>query len=237
MTEKKLNKKLVVVTNQKGLTESEKIQDSKEKVDAQIEFSTYVPGITPTPASVQSTLDGIDDNVLKRAHALEQAMGYTGLINADIEKVQNIFVDQWCKQIQSAPGIDVNKVKQLKFGIKGIYDGQSVPSVTVENSYVQLDDYVVATHLKHQLNMANSTTKKTSAPEDADGIDVYMFFGENAPADYREMKYLGRAKNGKITVNFTDGDVGKTVWYFAIYIPKKDGVVALQGAKISAKVI
>jgi hypothetical protein len=237
MTEKKLNKKLIVTSNQFGLSESDKIQDSKDKADAMEEFPTIVPGINPTPASVKSTLSGIDTNVSKRKLLLEEAQGITGLINADLEKVSNIFVDKWCKQIQDASGIDANKVKQLKFGVKGIYDGQSAPVVTVENSHPQLNDLVEVSHLKHTVKMVNSTTKEVAAPDDAEGTDLYMVFGETPPADYHDWKYLGRVKSGKYIVNFTDADVGKTVWYFAIYVPKKANAIPETAGKVRSQVV
>jgi hypothetical protein len=237
MTQKKLNKKLVVVSNQKGLSESEKIQDSKDKAAAQIEFPTIVPGIDPTALSVQSTISGIETNVNKRNLLLEEAMGLTAAINTDIEKLEDIFVDKWAKQIQSAPGIDAGKVKQLKFYVKGVYDGGAEPEATVLNSYPQLNTVIKGTHLVHYLNMVNSITHKVAKPLDVKDTEIYMFFGEQPPADYKDMKYLGLAKSGKYTVTFTEGDVGKTVWYFAVYLPRKRGTASLLAGKVKAMVI
>ncbi len=237
MTQKKMNKKLIVVPNQGNLNESEIIKDSKEKANAMEEFPTIVPGIDPTPVAVKSILTGIDDNAAKRSLLLEEAMGLTEQINTDIEKVKGIFVDKWAIQIQAAPGIDVGKVKQLKFFVKGVYDGEAEPEATVLNSYPQLDDIVKSTHLVHYLNMVNSITKKIARPEDAKDTEVYMFFGEQPPDNYKDMKYLGCAKNGKFTVTFTEGDVGKTVWYFAVYLPRKKGTAAILASKVRALVV
>jgi hypothetical protein len=237
MTKKKLNKKLIVVANQQKLTESERIQNSKDKVNAQIEFPTIVSGIDPAPAAVQTILTGIDANVNKRNLLLEEAMGLTETINADLDKVNNIFVDKWAHQIQDSPGIDLGKVKQLKFYVKGIYDGQAEPVVKVSNSHPQLDDLIKVSHLKHILNMVNSTTKKIALPEDAEGIEVYSFIGPTPPADYKDMKYLGTAEKGKFTVTFTEEEMGRTIWYFAIYIPRKKGTLCEIAAKVKAVII
>jgi hypothetical protein len=222
MTQKKLNKKLVVVTNQSGLTESEMVQDSIDKVKAQEEFPTIVPGITPTAIEVQIIITDTQKNINDRNLLLEEARAKTEVINNDIEKLKNIFVDKWAKQIQGTAGIDVAKVKQLKFGVKGIYDGQAEPSVTFANSNPFITEVNASRHLVHTLTIFNNVTGNIALPEDVMGTDVFMFIGKDEPADFRKSCiYLGRAKKGKITHKFSEDQMGSMVWYYVIYVPRK----------------
>ena len=234
MTQKKLVKKTVITSKQEGLSESDRIDDCQAKVNAHIKYPTIVPGLSPTAASVQTILDGINTNAGKRTDFLKQAQDCTILINNDLDEIKGIIVDKWCKQVQDAIGTDTDKAKLLNYGIKGVYDGHAEPEYNVTNSHAEITDLKVSSHLAHTLFIMNNKTGTIGILDDAKGIDVFYYIGNDKPKDTSRMTYLGRATSGKFTAHFTEDQVGQMVWYYVVYVPRKKGVVAELGKMESA---
>ena len=155
------------------------------------------------------------------------------LINNDLDEIKGIIVDKWCKQVQDAIGTDTDKAKLLNYGIKGVYDGHAEPEYNVTNSHAEITDIKIS-HLAHTLYIINNKTGTVGILDDAHGIDVFYCFGQEKPKDISKMTYLGRATSGKFTAHFTEDQVGQTVWYYVVYVPRKKGVVAEIGKMESA---
>lgn len=233
---KKLVRKLIVVTGRKKYKEAKRISDTQDKIDAQLAN----PGIvthTPTAAEVQTILDGIVANVQKRTMIQAEEKSLTGKILADLDKIDGIFVDKWAKQIQGVTDITVEQIKLLKFAAKGVYDGHSEPEYNVTNSHPIIGKIDLNSHLVHGLSIRNNKTGKIGVLDDAQGTEVYYFIGADKPKDPSKMSYLGRAKRGKYIVHFTEDQVGMTVWYYVVYLPRKADVVAEIGTMVSAIIV
>jgi hypothetical protein len=54
-------------------------------------------------------------------------------------------------------------------------------------------------------------------------VDIYEFVGKDDPKDIRKMTYMGSPSRGKFTNHFTVDQLGETVWYMIVYVPKKAG--------------
>jgi hypothetical protein len=231
------SKKMIVTVNLVKLNESDFGTKGKSIAQAHVDKPTYVPGLSPAATVVQGKFDALDTLYAKReALSLEQIENTKLIVAARLE-ITNIITDDWAPQTQKACAGSPEKVLALGYGIWGEYDGQAEPEATVLNSYPELDPLIKGTHLVHYLNMVNSITHKIAKPKDVKDTEVYMFFGEQPPANYKDMKYLGCAKNGKYTVTFTEEEVGKTVWYFAVYVARKKGTPSMTAGKVRALVV
>jgi len=237
MSGKNLKKKMIVTANQERLNEAQLLQDSQDKINAQTENPTIVPDLDPPATAVQTTLTAVRNNINKRSSLQQQLKENTNVINKDLSKIKDIFVDKWAKQIQNVIGDDVGKAKLLKFGVKGIYDGHAAPEINVTNSHALIHNIDLNSHLVHQLFIINSMTKKIGLTQDAKQIDVYMSIGAEEPADVKKMTYLGVAKRGKFTNHFTADQVGQPVWYYVVYVPRKAGVIPECAAKVKAMIV
>ncbi len=221
MSKKKLKKKLVVTTNQKGMTESELVQDSVDKIKAMGDNNTIVPTPDPTILVMGGKAEDIQKNIIKRDLLKQELKDVTVQISSGLSDIKSKFVDKWAKQIQDAVGDDEGKVKLLKFGIKGIDDGHAEPPINVYNSRPVILKIDVGTHLQHTLEIVNSETKKISLPYKAKHTDVYAFLGDEQPSDIKKMQYLGIAQKGKFTHYLEAAELGKTIWYIVVYVDKK----------------
>ncbi len=219
----KLNKKLIVTTNIKGLSYGKFRSKTKGMVQAQEDNPGVVTGLDPIASVVKGKIQGIDDKVAERKAIEQKKKDLTGEINDGITEVTNIMNDNWGPQVQKAANGDVNFVKLFGFGVKGLDDGESEPEVTIENSIPSIINIKSSSHLQQELEAINNITKKVGLPKGAKELAIFIFIGTSEPSDISKMRYLGATKRGKISHNFALDDAGKTAFYIAVYTSKATG--------------
>ncbi|MEI8202529.1 MAG: hypothetical protein WCH34_05925 [Bacteroidota bacterium] len=237
MTEPILEHKLIVTTNQKGMTTQETLQDSKDKYNAAIANPTIVPNLDPTPTEVNVEILKLV-TFINEQDALRTALkGKTSEVNSQVKLIKNIFVSRWANEIQNADEITVAKVKKMKFGVKGVDDGHSEPEWTVENSLPSIIKVINTSSLHYELEIINDGTKGVGLPKGADGLYILLFIGDTEPTDISQMQNLGMAGRGKFPFTFPAAKKGLNAFFSAAYLNKKNkrymGMCACKSIKIA----
>ena len=237
----KLVKELILTANIHGLTEVEKINKETAIANAHQANPTVVPGLTPTPASVLSLISTLTGYYNLRESLREQLKQVTKEIHTSDENLNNIFVNQWRPQTQTAIGSDESKAKLLGWGIKAQDTGHTPVAAATEKAIVLASLPVIVridlqTHLQHALHIHNNITGKRKLPAGILRIDIYGQTGGTMPIDYSLMgRALGQASRGKfVTPLHPVADVGKIVYYIAVYIDKKTKQPIAQSLVVSA---
>ena len=74
-------------------------------------------------------------------------------------------------------------------------------------------------HLSHKLRLTDPANPHTqSKPKGTRAIQIFRYFGDNAPADIAQYQFVGDATRFLFESKFVLADVGKSVWYIARYI-------------------
>jgi hypothetical protein len=224
----KLVKELILTANISELTEVEKLNKETAIANAHAANPTVVPGLTPTPSSVLTLINTQNGYYTQRETLREQLKQVTKLIHTGDENLNNIFVNQWRSQTQTAIGSDESKAKLLGWGIKNIDSGHTPTDATVSKEIVLASLPVIIkidlnSHLLHILHIRNNITGKRKLPAGILRIEIYGQIGGTLPTDYSLMgRSLGQASRGKFTTTqYPLADVGKVVYYIAVYISKK----------------
>lgn len=215
--------KLIVTALLAGLPEGDQRNRLKKLIKAMLDFPTYVAGLSPTADAVNDK-DVILDGLFAKRESLnaEQKSNTEDIITLMTEMCDDVTY-HWGPQTQIAPGITVAKIKELGFGIKGEDNLESESAVSVTNSKPIFSDVDLNRHLEHTLTLRCSMTGKIGIPDDAKRVDIYILMGNTAPIDLSNMHYLGSCVRGKFTSHFAATELGQTVWYIAVYVPKKAG--------------
>ncbi len=216
-----LKRKLIVTANLDNLKEGDFRRKAKGIINAHLNNPTYVPGLTPAASDMETESQTLDDLFSQRSSLEAQLLANTELIKGQMRKIKNVIVSEWAPQVQKAVGTDEGKVKGLGYGIKGIDNGKSLPEYNMSNSHPTIFKVDLRAHLKHIISVSNNKLKGKKLPHDAKRLELYMSFGEAEPVDYHKMTYLGEVIRGKFENNFTEEDIGKWVWYVAVYIGRK----------------
>ena len=227
--------KVIVTALLAGLPEAEQRARLKKLIKAMIDFPTYVAGLAPTADEVNDKDVILDGYFAKRESLNAQQKSNTEDIITLMTEMCDDVTYKWCPQTQAATGITVAKIKELGLGIKGEDNLESESAVSVTNSKPIFSDVDMNRHLEHTLTIRNSMTGKIGIPDDAKRVDIYILMGNTAPVDLSNMKYLGSSSRGKFTSHFAASELGQTVWYIAVYVPKKKGTsVELSDVKKSS---
>jgi hypothetical protein len=222
MTQRKLEKKLILTAHLKGLSEAKFRGKTRSMAQAEIDEPTYVPGLTPPADEVMQLIDELDDTYTQRNVMRGALKAKTQHIKKLESKISDTIIDQWMPQAQTAIGRDEGKAKRLGFGIKG-QDKYNTSDVSVNNSYPIIINLLTSS-LRHTLEIVNSHNPKIVLPEDAERIDVYEWFGDDEPPyDLKKLSYLGVAKSGKLVNHFEPDQKDTHVWYVVVYVSKKTG--------------
>ncbi len=222
VTKKKLIKKLIVTVNLDGLTETERIKKMTDMAIAAQNNPTVVPGLSPTPAQVITRIQAETSLMVQRDTMRASQKQLTAQIyQADFD-LKNIFTDQWAPLVQQTIGNDVSKAKLLGFGIKGMDDGSVDEEVALaSNSHPIISHIDVNVHLQQTLHIKNSQSGSIKLPSDAKQIYIYEQIGGEAPTDIKQMVHAGIVNRGRFINHFDVADLGKTVYYIAVYIDRK----------------
>jgi len=222
MTQRRLIKKLIVTSNLQGLSAGRFLQRTKGIATAVAANVGMIINITPLPPAVITKIEGLEN-----LHELGIQMQITQkentqLIEALTNEILDIITSQWAPQVQIAADGDIAKVKLLGFSVKGD-ESANIAMLTgrAEDSHPIINNIDTNTHQQHTLGIINSITGTRKLPADAKHTNVYMQVGGlTAPTDYKKMEYAGIAQKGKFVTDFENADIGKTVYYVAVYIDK-----------------
>ena len=230
-----LEKKFILTALLMGL----KFSDFRKRIIAILKGQEDAPitGLTPTPASLQTDMDELDE-IFANGEALKlQQIANTEAYNAKIKKIRNVVTDKWMPTVQTACAGDVAKAKGWGFGVKGEYDGHSESPVSVTNSYPVVVDIEYNIHLQHTIHVINNTTEDVNIPKDAESLQLYETFEEANASDIKKMIHLGRVKHGKYINHFHNEEIGKDVWYVLVYVSKDESISPILSTPFKAKII
>jgi len=230
-----LEKKLILTALLVGL----KYSNFRKRIIAILKGQEDAPiaGLTPTPASVQTDLDDLDDIVANGEALKLQQIANTEAYNAKTKKIRNEITDEWMPKVQTACAGDVEKAKGWGFGVKDVYNGHSQSPVSVTNSYPLVTDIDYNNHLQQTIYLVNNTTEDVNIPDDAESLQAYETFDQANTTDVKKMMHLGRVKHGKITNHFHSEELGKEVWYVFVYVPKDENVSPILSTPVKATII
>ena len=257
MAKKVLSKKIILIANFQGLTLEEKLQKLTNMALAQAGNPTLVPGINPTVAAVQAEIALIDDPNTGYIHqrAVSEALtkSLTLKINESEKAIQDIVMDDWMPQTQSAltatPALTLTAASNaalLLFGVKGVAGGAAqstsvmdmAKNITSAPVIVKIDTDVAGEHILH---IHNNLTGKRGHPKDVE-VDVYAQNGGTQPASLAALQaaggqILGEAERG-VYINQIPATVASNtiIWYIAVYKSEKTKKTVAQSVVAYAKV-
>lgn len=230
---KKLVKKLIVTANLNSFSGDKKLQRIDDMALAQINNSGYVPNLNPAAQAVQKQVAAAKALITQRDTAVKAAQTLTGQVHDAETALVNIMVDQWTKQIQNAPGMDVNKVKALLFRTKGIDSGHVSTSTATEKQIIAASTPLIGkidrnTTGQHTIHVKDSASKKLKLPAGVTRIDLYAQTGGTQPANLADLMtngggFIGTVdkKHHKYVNVFPAKSVsGTPEYYIAAYIDK-----------------
>ena len=198
------------------------------------------PDLVPLPADIKLKADAITVTIGERAALQAQVKAKTASISAAKSELTNLINNNWAPQAQIAIKGDLELAKELDWFIKGIYTGGApVKSIvgSIDESYPGITKIITSNHLEHKVFTRNSANGKTGVPKDAKSIEIYMQIGGTTlSTDILKMSHLGSASNGNLKVNFSAEDLGKTVYYIAVYIDMKTKKAKILSPVVSAVV-
>jgi hypothetical protein len=238
MSRKVINKKIVVVTNFNNQTEGE-LTTTYNKLQNGV--ATNAPAglaVSPTTTAVENKITARNDLFITRSNLHALLKQNTEDIHSADSNLKAIFTDQWAAQIQSFPGITVNQIIDMGFGVKGLSSQTSTVADTDKTAtsapfIIKIDTDVKG---RHTLHIHNNITGKIGHPKDVERIDIYGQTGGVAPANLAALianggGWLGTAKRGKYINEFvvTPENQRKSEYYIAVYIDKKKTSRAKRG--------
>ncbi|MGD0710242.1 MAG: hypothetical protein ABR968_03600 [Bacteroidales bacterium] len=222
MTKKKLVKKAVVASNLEGKTETDFVKAVEDIVQAALNNPTLVPALNPTSATVQTKATNLNTLLITRDTLRAQQKQNTELIIKAEDELKDIINRQWAPYVQIQIGGDVSKAKLLNYGVKGVDDGHTAKVITLAvDSHPLLKRIDLNIHLQQTLHFVNSNSGKNKLPADAKQIDIYEQVGGTVPTSIKTMTHVGIAKRGKFINHFDTTELGKVIYYIAVYIDKK----------------
>ena len=142
-----------------------------------------------------------------------------------MEKIKDTFTG-YAPQVQAFINGNSETAKLLGYGEKGIDDGHSDVTVdSITNSRPTIEDVYSIAYLTQAVIVKNNQSGSTAKPNDVDRIEIYELMAEAMPTviDLKKWTYLGIAKRGKFLNHFLPSEYNLTVFYIAVYVPKKAG--------------
>ncbi|MHB8401904.1 MAG: hypothetical protein ACYDCN_07805, partial [Bacteroidia bacterium] len=207
----------------------------------QAAHSTYVPGLNPTAASVETLVDAIMNRstglIVQRDNARILETSLTEQINKGIADVESIITRQWMPQTEAALKTNANKIsmaKDLLFGVKGIMGGKAQDISVMEMGKTKTSAPVIVkvdTDVKneHIIHTHNNITSKRGHPKDVSEVDIYATKpGAALPMNLADLLANGGAELGVsergVYINeivTTTANKNLPIHYIAVYKGKK----------------
>jgi len=216
-----LNKKFEIAAGVSDLGFSDFIAKIKAMSQAEIDNPTLVPAIT-NAATTLSLAGGMATKDGERTAHILAAKQITKELKEDRKKATSIVTDDWPPLIKAAIGEDSGKANLLDYTVKWLDGGHSSDEPSIKNSVPMLKPIENRTHLEQEINCVNSKSNKIALPFDVKHINLYEYFGKDAPTSLKDCRYLGLMKRGKFINHFDPEEMDKDVWYIAEYIPKSE---------------
>jgi hypothetical protein len=237
-TKKKLEKELVLTVNFGGLTETDFVKKANGMVKAEVDNPTLVPGLNPATSIVQGKINNLVTYYTTRDTLRNQQKANTKLIWDTHDSIVNIITNQWRPEAQTAltgtASAEAN-AKLLGFGTKGIDTGSSTLLVErAATSHPVIREIDENVHLQQTLHTINSASGRNKLPADAKHIEIYEQIGGVVPTSIKTMAHVGICKHGKFINHFDIADLGKIVYYIALYVDKKTLQILEQSPVVSA---
>ena len=224
MTSKKiLNKEMEVIAGISGTPIGTQLKTADGICDAIIANPT-IATVSPTALSIKTKIADVYILEKQKNDFLKKANSIYEQIIAETREIRMTINSQWCSQVQATPGITAADVLLIGMKIKGEgsggVDAKVVNKASESNPLINKIDSNL--HMKHKIHVINSAKGNKGIPPDASACIVYMQIGGTIlPTDIDKMTYVGKISNGSITRDFKPEDVGKIVYYIAVYIDLK----------------
>ena len=238
MSKKKLIKKLVVTSNLHKLSKGNFSTKSKSIANAFIANPTYVTNLDPLPEIVLTEIQKFDDLGVNGKTLSDALKENSKSLIAQKGVILDIVNDNWIIQVQMAVKGDIAKVLKLGLGVKGVDNG-TVPAIVgkVVDSHPIISQTDTNVHQQHTLHIINSDTGSKKQPADAISTYIYQLVGgTTAPTGISQMSYKGLVSKGKYINKFDSSDLGKVVYYIAVYVNKKT-LELMESSPVSSAII
>jgi hypothetical protein len=217
---KLLDKKLIVTTNFKGLSQDALLDKMQAIVNNLAKYNADFPNPSPPTAEVQAQLDALWKVREEFQTLRKQQQALTQQQYQMLEALTTVFVNRWAPYVQQQADGDAAKVLETGFGIKGNEDGKGEHSLaaTIADSYPLSHQIDTQIHLQHTLYFINSVTTRKAKPADADRIEIFEQISDTRPQSLNGMKYVGSTSKPVFINHFDASDAGKTVYYAFRYV-------------------
>jgi len=214
-----LHKKLILVAGLTGLTVEKFLENVEAKADAAIAFPALAPDYDHDAATIKTKVGAVRTSIALHKTKEDELKTLTKKNEDDLTFLNDVVLGDWMPKTQTAIANDPTKATQMSYTFRGEHD-HVAPDVSVWNSHVNLDIAITGS-LLHTITAVNNVSKSWHLPEDADCLYLYECYDPANVFDLKKMIFLGVMKKSKFVNHFTADDKGKTVYYVAVYKPKK----------------
>ena len=222
MTQKKLVKIAEPTANLSGLNDGDFIVKADGYGQAMLNKPLIVPGIKPTAVELIAEVDDWKVLQQEREQILKDSIAKTEEMAAKRSKINHIIAKEWLGQVQIACKGDIALYKELGYGTKGVDNGTSTEVVgKASESTPIITNIEINSYLQHKVHISNNMSMSEAVPADASALYLYEQIGGVEPLTTAGMQFLGAVKNAKFITEFQPEDLGKTVYYMAVYIDRK----------------
>jgi len=235
--QKILNKMFILTSNLGKLTKGLFVTKARGYVTAMKSHTDYIPDIKPTVEEADVEVAKLENLQKAKGEIAKAGKANTADIKAQEKVVKKIITYEWMSQAQEALDGDESKAKDLGYGIKGVDNGTSAPTIgKAKSSHAIVSTIDTEVSLQHTVHVVNNETLSTVLPDGIENLNIYEQIGGVAPVSTDGMDLLGIVKNGRYINSFEVADIGKTVYYILCYTDKKTGK-ALQMSPVFSAVI
>ena len=237
---KKLIKELILVSGLNKKTLGDFVLRTFVLTTAATDNPTIAPGLDPTSVIMTGKATSLDNFIKERAILEGAVAAKTVQINELKDVITNDINNSWAPEAQKAVAGDIEKAKKLAWLIKGIYTGTAIAKAIVGNStdsYPGISTIISNNHLQHKVCTRNNLNGKVARPLGVSRIEIYMQIGGlTPPTDVAKMQDAGTTSRGNLVINFDVADLGKVVYYIAVYIDLKTKKSLIQSPVMSATI-
>ena len=236
-TQKLLNKMFILTSNLGKLVSSAFATKAKGYVTAMGSHPTYVPDLKPTVEEAEIEVTKLETLHTTKGEIAKAGKANTADIKAQVKKVKKIITYEWMSQAQEALNGDESKAKDLGYGIRGIDNGTSLPTIgKAKSSYAIVTKIETEVGLQHTIQIVNNETMSTVLPDGVESLNIYEQIGGVSPISTDGMEMLGIVKNGRFINSFDVADIGKMAFYILCYTDKKTGKKLQMSPVFNAKI-
>ena len=236
-TQKVLNKMFILTSNLGKLAKGDFSKKARGYVTAMTSHPTYVPDLKPTVAEADIEVAKLETLHTKKGEIAKAGKANTADIKAQEKKVKKIITYEWMSQAQEALNGDESKAKELGYGVKGLDNGTSTPTIgKAKSSHAIVTKIETEVGLQHTVHLVNNETMSTILPDGVETLNFYEQIGGVSPISTDSMELLGIVKNGRYINSFQVADIGKTAFYIFCYTAKKTEKVLQMSPVFSAKI-